>query len=286
MLELPEAGPADHLCWLHDDDAAFVDVVRGFLAGGLARGERLLCVGDRAVAALDDADGELGDVARLRADGVVETMTVAEAYAAAGGFAIDRQRAFYDAATRRAQADGHRGLRVVADLTEFATEPELLPELLRWEHVADELMASGSGMSALCTYRRDLPPESLAQVLAVHPRGNGAEHLTPFRLLAGDGHLALRGSVDTFSAGRLATLLAGTATDRAAVLDLTGLDFIDVAGCRALAGWAVALESGGARPELRGASPLVRRMWRILGLDAVAPVRFSEPPGARAYDRY
>lgn len=276
VRELPEAAPADHVCWVHDDDAAFDAAVQEFLAGGLARGERLLCVGDRAIAALGDPGGDLADVERLRADGVLETMTVAEAYEAAGPFASDRQREFYDTATRRALAEGYQGLRVVADLSDLAASGHR-DELVRWEHVADEFMASGSGMSALCAYRRDLPQDVLAEVLSVHPLSNGSERLAPYRLFFLDGRLALTGSVDTFSADRLAALLASTPSGSAAVLDLIGVDFIDVAGCRALAGWAVALDARGVPLEISGASALVRRMWRILDLDAVASVVFTDP---------
>ena len=41
--------PTDHLCWVYDDDAAFDAAVRAFLAGGVSRGERLLCVGERVI---------------------------------------------------------------------------------------------------------------------------------------------------------------------------------------------------------------------------------------------
>jgi anti-anti-sigma factor len=278
VRELPEAGAADHLCWVHDDDEAFSSAVRDFLAGGLARGERLLCVGEGAVSALHGAEGALGDVDGLLADGVLETMTVAEAYAATGALSADSQRAFYGAATRRARADGYRGLRVVAEVTELAADPGNLAELVRWEHAADEFIASGSGMSAMCAYRSDLPASTLGDALAAHPTGHGPDHLSPWRLFFDERGLALAGSVDTFTAGRLATLLAGTPTGGHAVLDLSGLDFVDVAGCRTLAGWATALQERGVPLEIHGASALMRRVWRLLGLDEVVPVTFT---GAR-----
>lgn len=279
VTEPPAALPADHLCWVHDDDESFGDAVRAFLAGGLVRGERLLCVGDRAIAALDDPSGSLGDVAALMAGGALETMTVLEVYAAAGPLAADPQRAFYDAATRRAIDDGYRGLRVVAEVTELAADPGLIEELVRWEHAADEFIASGSGMSAMCAYRGDLPPATLGAVLAVHPLSHGPDQLSPFRLFFDDDRIVLAGSVDTFSADRLATLLAGTPTGRSALLDLGGLEFIDVAGCRALAGWVGELRTRGVPLEVRGASPLLQRVWRILGLDDLAPVAFTDPQG-------
>lgn len=280
VVELPEAGSADHLCWVHDDDEAFDVAVRAFLAGGLARGERLLCVGERAIATLAGASTELGDVEELVAAGRLETMTVAEAYAAAGPLVTDRQRAFYDAGTRRALADGYRGLRVVAELSEIAADPGQRDELLRWEHAADELMASESAMSAMCAYRGDLPAGLLADVVSAHPLAHAPASLASFRLFFDQGRVVLTGSVDTFSADRLATLLVGTPTGARAVLDLAGLEFADVAGCRALGGWAVALAARGVPLEIQGASPLFRRTWRILELDAVTPVAFVDPSAA------
>lgn len=198
-LKEPEARPADHLCWLHDDDGSFDTAVRAFLAGGLARGERLLCVGERAIATLEGAGGDLGDVPALLADGALGTMTVAEAYGVAGPLVAARQRTFYATETERALADGYRGLRVVAELSDLAADPGQRDELVRWEHVADEFLASGAGMTAMCAYRSDLPPATLADVLALHPLAHGAGHLAPYRLFFDADRVVLAGSVDTFT---------------------------------------------------------------------------------------
>lgn len=279
VLELPEARSADHLCWVHEDDEAFDAAVQAFLAGGLARGERLLCVGERAIATLAGDTGELGDVAGLVAAGVLTTLTVAEAYAAVGPLAVDRQHAFYVAATEQALADGYSGLRVVAELTEIAADPAHLEELVRWEHAADELMASGIGMSAMCAYRADLPTAALTSLVTVHPLGHAPERLGPYRLFFDEDRLVLSGSVDTLTADQLAGVLAATPTGPRAVLDLGGLEFVDVAGSRALAGWAAALRARGVTIEIRSASPLLQRMWRILGFSDIAPVTFTDARG-------
>ncbi|MGY1753592.1 MEDS domain-containing protein [Blastococcus sp. SYSU D01042] len=279
VTELPEAAASDHLCWVHQDDAAFDDAVREFLAGGLARGERLLCVGERAIAALAGATGPLGDADVLVARGALSTMTVDEVYAAAGPLVVERQRAYYEAATRRALDDGYRGLRVVAELTGLAADPEQRDLLAAWEHAGDEFIASGAGMSAMCAYRADLPPATLGALLSVHAQGRADEHLSPYRLFFAYDAVRLAGSVDTSTADRLAATLAGTPVGPSPVLDLTGLEFVDVAGFRALAGWAADLRARGLPLEIRGASALVRRVWHVLDLDAVAPVTFAAPHG-------
>lgn len=273
---VPAAEAADHLCWVYDDDAAFDAAARHFLAQGLARGERLLCVGERVIESLQStAEG----VQSLIDDGRLELLTVAQAYAATGPFSPDRQLAFYDAATRRAIDDGYRGLRVIAEVTPLAEDPASRADLVRWEHLADGFMASGSGMSAMCAYRGDLPADALAQVAAAHPLVHVPDDAPPFRLFAEYGCLALAGSIDTFDADRLSAVLASSPVrGPVAVLDLTFLEFLDGAGCRALARWARDLRERSIALELRSAPRVVRRMWSILDFDALAPVTFA---GAR-----
>ena len=77
--------------------------------------------------------------------------------------------AFYDAATRRALATGYTGLRVVAEVSALAADPRPRLELVRWEHLADGYVVQGSGFTAMCVYRSDLPAEALADVAVVAP---------------------------------------------------------------------------------------------------------------------
>ena len=278
MTALPGPDAADHVCWVYDDDEAFDAAVRQFLAGGVARGERLLCVGERVIDSVR-AGGDGDDVESLLADGRLELLTVAEAYAATGRFAPERQLAFYDAATRRAVADGYRGLRVVADLTPLAEDESARADLLRWEHRADAYMASGSGMSAMCAYRGDLPADVLTDVAGAHPLVHAGRRVPAFRLFFEEAGLALAGSVDTFDADRLAALLwSSTAEGPVVTLDLTFLEFIDGAGCRVLARWARELATRSIALELRGAPRIVERMWTLLGFSALAPVTFAGAP--------
>jgi len=275
--DVPEAAAADHLCWVYADEAAFDEAAREFLAGGLARGERVLCVGQRVIDSLGTLGRPAMDVADLIARGTVETLTLAEAYEAAGPFLPEQQLAYYDAATRRAKDDGYRGLRVIAEVSDLAADPGQLPELLRWEHLADEYAAHGSGFSAMCAYRADLAPDALGDVASVHPLLRAPEEFSSFRLYADGDHLTLVGTVDVFSVDRLTRVLSATRVkDDGVVLDVTGLDFVDVAGCRALARWAARLDPGSVSVEVVGASSLLRRMWDLLNLGRLAPITFAE----------
>jgi anti-anti-sigma regulatory factor len=273
---LPSPDRGDHVCWVHggDDDATFDDAVRSFLAGGLARGERLLCVGERVIDSVRAEAEPFTDVEPLVAAGTLQLMTVADAYAATGDFSAERQFAYYDSATRQAVAEGYAGLRVVAELTALAADPTR-DELVRWEHLADRYIVEGPGMTAMCAYADSLPAEALADVTAAHPAAYAPPGLAPFHVFFDGDALALAGSVDLADADRLARVLADSPSAPAAVLDVTRLTFVDVAGSRAIARWAGDLRRRGVTVEIRGASRLFRRIWRVLALHDVASVTFA-----------
>ncbi len=275
MTDIPGAGTSDHICWVYgEDDPSFDRAVRQFLAGGIDRGERLLCVGERVIDSIAlDADGFV-DAAALIAGGSLRTLTTAEAYEGAGAFVPGAQRAYYDSATREAIADGYTGLRVVADVSRLAADPVSRPQLLEWEHLADGYIAEGGGFTAMCAYNGALAEEVLVDAASAHPLAHTSV-APPFRVFFDDDHVVLSGSVDTFSADRLARVLASSPVGtEGAVLDLERVEFMDVAASRTIARWAQDLNARSLPLEVRGASPLLRRMWQVLALGEIAPVRF------------
>jgi len=276
---IPEAGTSDHVCWVYDDDAAFDRAVQEFLAGGLARGERLLCVGERVIDSLRDVALSPGQVESLVAEGTLELQTLAQAYAAAGPFLPENQLSYYDTATRRAIDAGYRGLRVIAEVSALAADPVTRSELVRWEHVADGYISSGAGFTAMCAYSGRLPREALADVETVHPLVHDPDETPGFRVFFDADRVVLAGSVDSFTADRLSRVLAASPVGAdGPVLDLQLTEFVDVAACRALARWARELHDRGLHLEIRSATPLVQRMWQLLALDELAPVEFAGAP--------
>jgi len=274
---VPGAEPADHLCWVYEDDGIFDDAAAEFLAGGLARGERVLCVGERVIEGLRTPGALPRDLTELIAEGSVETLTLAEAYEAAGPFLPERQLAYYDAATRRALDAGYRGLRVIAEVSDLAADPVQRADLVRWEHLADDYATHGPGFSAMCAYRAELGTDALADVASVHPMVHAPAEVTPFRLFAEADRLVLAGSLDASNSDRLTNALAATVgTGGDVVLDLSALEFIDVGACRVIARWAAGLAERSVTVQVTGASGLLRRMWQILELDRVAAVGFAE----------
>ncbi len=272
----PLAG-ADHVCWVYDDPASFVDAAQRYLAEGLSRGERLVCVGDGLAADLRAAGEPFGSLDDLVSAGTLTFRDVGLPYAGDHPVDDDGQWAFYDAAVRAARADGYSGLRVVAEVTALARTTSSRTGLVRWEHRADEYIASGAGLAAMCAYHRGaLHSSAVADVTAVHPQVHAPLDPPSFRIWFDGGHLALAGTVDTFCADRLARVLAARSVHGpTAVLDLSGLEYVDVAGCRVLARWARSLAGEGIRLRMRGAPRAVVRIWRLLGLDSPAPVTFA-----------
>jgi ABC-type transporter Mla MlaB component len=277
LSHIPEAGTSDHVCWVYDDDAAFDRAVEEFLAGGLARGERLLCVGERVIDRLQGLTLPERDVPALIASGALETQTLAQAYEAAGPFLPENCLSYYETATQRALDEGYRGLRVIAEASVLAADPVTRSALVRWEHVADDFIAQNAVFTAMCAYSGELTGDALADVTSVHPLVQASGAVPTFRVFFDDERLVLAGSVDTFSAGRLARVLASSPVGPGgAVLDVSLLDFADVAGCRTLALWVRDLRHRSLAVEVRGASPLFRRMWEILMLDELAAAGFAE----------
>jgi anti-anti-sigma factor len=225
-------------------------------------------VGDaEGLDALRETDPALPALDDLVTRGALDMVSAADAYRT-GRFDVERQLAFYEAATRRAMDEGYTGLRVVADVTPLAAGARGQAELVRWEHRADDFFASGPGMSAMCAYRRGrVDPAVLAGAVAVHPQVHAPDDVPPFRLWFDDGGLALAGVLDAFSADHALEVLLGSHVAGPVVrLDLSRVEFVDAAGCRALARWSLALSQRSARLRLVGTTRLFRRTWQVLGL--------------------
>ena len=275
--ERDELAGADHVCWVYDDPAPFVDAAQRYLADGIARGERLLCIGDDLADEFRAAGELFGPLDDLVASGTLTFQAVSDAYDDGRGLSADGQRTFYEAAVRDARAGGHTGLRVVADVTPLARTASGRADLVQWEHVADEFIASGAGMVAMCAYRRTtLDTDALADVTAVHPQVHAPLDPPSFRIWFDGARVVLAGTVDTFCCARLARVLVGTPVDRGpAVLDLSRLEVVDVAGCRTLASWARSLAGRGMRLRVEDPPRSLVRIWRLLGFDEPAPVAFA-----------
>ncbi|MFL6138868.1 MAG: MEDS domain-containing protein [Frankiaceae bacterium] len=268
---------SDHVCLAFGQRAEFLAAAGAFLTEGATAGEQLMYVSDRPVAEMPDdlaSDEALRD---LHARGSLSVVHLDEIYGAGARLRVYEQLAVYSRAAQDALAAGFSGLRVAAEVTRLALGDRSDEVQVRWEHLADELVASRA-LSALCGYDQSVvPARTLGDVAAAHPAVLGDADLAPFRLYFADSRLTLAGAVDAFGADRLARLLRGShvvdaASDGPIAVDVAALEFIDARGAYALLRWGLELVAIERRLMLVGASEMFSRIWHALGFDEVAEV--------------
>jgi len=269
-------GQGDHACLVCETEAERWGAVEEFARAGLERGERLLYVAragdegeaERRLLALDSAGGEL----------IVAPAALAMAYAGGARFDPAERDAAWREQVRAAVGDGFTGLSVAADMAWFNEAGLELGQILDYEHrctgVIEEMPAA-----ALCLYDRNcFDDRTLARAGHAHPlcRGRGIAPSGMFvsRTMqiaaAGPGALRLSGEVDISNVPSLSSALRSTALGRAAVLlDLAALEFIDVAGMRAIQRTAQGLAAGGGELMVLSPRPLVARMITMMGMDGL-----------------
>jgi anti-anti-sigma factor len=184
--------------------------------------------------------------------------------------------------TALAREAGHQGVRVVADMDWLLASKPSNEDIVAFELLLDRVVTE-LGATVVCAYRANsFSPELFDGVLAVHPTCLGHADGPQFRFVAGDpagrqlsGLVAagpvdwrLSGEVDVAVRSAFATALRATALHGTCVIDVTDLEFIDVAGMRLLAEHALI---HGVGVYLRGASPTLRRAWQLCGFDELAP---------------
>lgn len=149
----------------------------------------------------------------------------------AGGMQTGAHRA-------RAQAaadSGFRALRLAADASELVLTADLGRGFAAYELLVDSMIAQ-SPMTALCGYDARHVDLAAARVLSfVHPSCNHGDH-RPNASLHADGHgrWRLTGEVDLAGLAELEVALTAIPADRDLHLGVEALEFIDVAGVRAL----------------------------------------------------
>ena len=133
-------------------------------------------------------------------------------------------------------------------------------------------------VSILCQYSAKLPPTALQAVCAMH--GGGVRE-SMLQTSPSPGGIALAGEVDASNERvLLSALLAATARARhtSFVVDLGRLDFLDVAGVRALLAGTRAYRRDGGSVCLRAARRPVEPILRLLDVDRAEGVRVVEGP--------
>lgn len=267
----------DHACLVCDSDEERWGAALQFTRAALARGERTLYVA-RAGGA-EEASARLGVLTSVREDQIL-VVPAAEAMGYAGGapFDIPERDAAWREQVRAAVDSGFTGLSVTGDMAWLAEVDVDVDAIRDYEHRCSAIV-SELPAAALCVYdTRRFDDRALAHAGLAHPicrgRGVGPAGVFVSRTMeiaaAGPGALRLSGEVDVSNVPSLTSALRATADGRSAlVLDLAGLDFIDVAGMRAIRDAALGLAIRGGELAVLSPRPAVERVIGLMGMDGL-----------------
>jgi ABC-type transporter Mla MlaB component len=228
--------PQDHLCWVYRDDRDWIDTASRYLAEGAGANDQLLYVANKPEPALIDDLATLPQRDAMLESGQLQVLPLLHCYPPMGDPADDRVQT--DAYRIRAQAAadaGYRALRLAADASGLVSTVDRARRFAAYELLVDSMIAQ-SPMTALCGYgAQHIAPASARVLSFVHPTCNHGDHRPRASLHAGDGgRWRLTGELDIASIDELELALAAIPTDHDVDLALDGLEFIDVAGTRAL----------------------------------------------------
>ena len=268
-----ELGLQDHVCWVHGDRGDYHPHLGEFFRDGIKRRLRVTYLGSGNAGELRELVGRVAGTGPLRCGKAVRVVCFEEFYGA--GEPVDPAAVIkrYDAATQEALADGYRGLRIGADLTDLVRVPERQDAFARCE-VLLERYSSRHPLSAMCGYRRELG-DAVAQFACLHaavPAG-----LTPFQVFAcGDGAVGLLGEFDRACQGafeRALRRIEPAPGDPTLIFDLSQVQFMDHHALLSLDSY---VEACPVPVVVRSAPPIVRRAARVLGLEHLGHLRRGE----------
>lgn len=265
-MELPAIERGSHVCWVLPDQETYI---RGALAcaeGGRQAGEAVYVFGPGPTLTQPWLDGAQVRVADPYRDVLDRGALCAEAM-----FSMFRDR------VAAARAEGHTGVRVIADMDWLLAAPPTSAEAVAFEALLGQVVLE-LGATVVCAYRAaSFTPPSIEGVAAVHHLVVGADPMFAF-VPVDQGSWRLSGEVDVSVVESFDAALRAAAGAGATSIDLGDLRFVDCAAMRAVA------DVLAAYPELHvwSAPPALRRLWAIAGLDAIA--RLPEMPGERPFE--
>jgi anti-anti-sigma regulatory factor len=243
---LAEAQSGNHICYVAEAASVSADFLGAFARRGAGHHQRVVWLTDAkqegplAQVAIRYARGGDGSTSN---PGAVVVRSAEEVYLDGGDIDVDRVLSRYRAEVTDSLDAGYTGLRVLADTSWLWQRPNLYEEMLTYEERGGELFADDR-FAAVCHYDPEQVPATWLRALAkAHPLH--ADPDTPglaagtFHIAATPGGVRLAGEVDFSNAGILQAVLAEIVPAAEDLhVDLSGLDFIDVAGTRAFVEFA------------------------------------------------
>lgn len=276
---LDRVALGDHVCWIVDDDAIRLEAIAGFVRAGLRARHKVFYFGDEPEAVLAGLERHgVGTAAAVDA-GLLLAHPAEAGYLTGGIFDPAATIVAWRAVIAAARAEGHRGLRVVCDMT-WASRRVPGSERLPWYEAEVNTLFTGGYVAAVCAYdRRRFEPLDLRRLCWAHPGAAGPS--SPFdpesslrvRHVPEPYGLRLEGEVDLSNRDALHAVIGHLFDDEpAATVDVSGLTFADTAAVRIL------MDAAGAGPlRLTGCSRPLRRLLDFHGA--------AEVPGLTVLER-
>jgi hypothetical protein len=272
----------DHLCLPFANDDEQREVLTSYIADGLDKGQRVLYLADRTEPAAIDrwlskrgVDGALA-VARGQLD--VRSAAGEDPVSVAGGIKLERQQA---------RDAGYTGLRITGEMSWALRHPPTAGLLDLYESGIATTVTGSDDLVAICQYDERLFDSAAvhgylafhADVVRVDPLHNDRRlRVVPTFTPRG---LKVHGIVDQSSGDGFAFALEHAARWPEPVLhiDLADLEFIDVAGVRAIVRMAESLAPG-RRVQLDHLAPYLRKVLGVVGWDRTPGLTIGGLPDA------
>lgn len=274
--QVRDVEPGDHLCLSFADDAEQRRVVTEYLSAGLAGGERVLYFADRHTPStvLDWLAPTRVDTGSALVKGQLRVVAAEDSYLEAGRFDARTMTATLRREIDNSVASGFRGLRICGEMSWALRGVPGADQLEEYERGVGAVF-EGQPVSAICQYDTRLFAPDRLDVLdrchrgAVEPaplHSDGLLRLVP-SYRAGERCLRVIGTVDNRTHHHLVAALNTTLDwPGDVVVDMSALEFIDVAGLRALADTAVRL-GGDRRLRIEHLVPALCEVVRLVGWD-------------------
>jgi anti-anti-sigma regulatory factor len=272
----------DHLCLPFSSDDEQREVLTTYIVDGLARGERVIYYADQTgpdVIGSWLADSGI-ETSRMIDEGRLQIRPMGN-HVFDGRFEPDVVITTLSGEMRQARDAGYPGLRVSGEMTYELRPVADERALIEFERRLSRVFHSRE-LAAICQYDQRLFDEaSVAGVIACHAEVVQIDPLHDDRRLRiiptyAPRGIRIVGVVDVLTVGALTTTLhlATRWPEQNLHLNLAELEFIDVAGVRAIVRTAASLEPGRCL-IIEQLAPGLRKVFEIVGWDRTPGLRFS-----------
>ena len=269
--DLADLAPGTHLCAFYDSDEQLARIASTFVARGLAAGDRLLYIAEDDDAATSMLSSLLGDVPgrHALASGQLEIRSFGDTYGHVHSGDLSLLEEGFRTAAEQSRTGGFPGLRVAAEMGDFARFLGSSDDVVRWERRSTALQRE-LGVTSVCQYDlRHLEGDDSARLAAEHVALAPDRDDAPLATILAVGEpwgLKITGEVDVANRAALIRAIRSRAEVSPRVhLDLGDLTFADVGTVSGLHFLAAALPHDG-HLVLRRPPDLLRRIMEITGL--------------------